>query len=199
MRQRLYGGVRGSFCKGTLYSIAKMVSSMCGVETITRQQKNTSFGANEFRDGVSYNEHQQRKDLVEYSDLANLATGECYVLLPVPLARLGRIQTPEVKLKNKNEGFIQSEEEVSSSGSKPKQSPSDNTNTENKGSKRRAQTTPKQEKPANQSTLSDSQDQNATKKEAEKATKGEKIEKPEKSKNPGERKKDLEDLEFLIL
>ena len=40
-------------------AITKMISSICGIETITRQQKNTSYGANEFRDGVSYSEHQE--------------------------------------------------------------------------------------------------------------------------------------------
>jgi len=106
------------FFKNKEPSIAKMVSSMCGTETITRQQKNTSFGANEFRDGVSYNEHQQRKDLVEYSDLANLATGECYILMPEVSTRVGKIQAPEAKLKNKNKGFeaiVKEESEVESS------------------------------------------------------------------------------------
>jgi len=41
--------------------IVRMISNMCGTETITRQQKNTSFGANEFRDGVSYNEQETKK------------------------------------------------------------------------------------------------------------------------------------------
>ena len=86
-------------------SIAKMISSMCGTETITRQQKNTSFGANEYRDGVSYNEHQQRKSLVEYSDIASLATGQCYAMLPEPEVRLSKIKTPEVHIKNKSQGF----------------------------------------------------------------------------------------------
>ena len=45
--------------------MGRLYSSICGSETITRQQKNTSFGANEFRDGVSYNEQQQEKPLVE--------------------------------------------------------------------------------------------------------------------------------------
>ena len=88
-------------------AIAKMVSSMCGMETVMRHQKNTSFGANEFRDGVSYNEHKERKNLVEYSDLANLAIGECFVLLPVPEARLAKIKVPEIKKKDRQDGFIQ--------------------------------------------------------------------------------------------
>jgi type IV secretory pathway TraG/TraD family ATPase VirD4 len=90
-------------------AIAKTVSSICGRETIYRQQKNTSFGAHEFRDGVSYSEQQQQKDLVEYSDLASLATGECFVLLPEPQVRVVKLQIPEVKLPNKNAGFMQSE------------------------------------------------------------------------------------------
>ena len=90
-------------------AIAKTVSSICGRETIYRQQKNTSFGAHEFRDGVSYSEQQQQKDLVEYSDLAGLAAGECFALLPEPQVRIVKLQTPEVKLPNKNAGFVQSE------------------------------------------------------------------------------------------
>jgi type IV secretory pathway TraG/TraD family ATPase VirD4 len=90
-------------------AIAKTVSSICGRETIYRQQKNTSFGAHEFRDGVSYSEQQQQKDLVEYSDLAGLAVGECFVLLPEPQVRIVKLQTTEVKLPNKNAGFMQSE------------------------------------------------------------------------------------------
>ena len=88
--------------------IAKMVSSICGTETIYRQQKNTSFGAHEFRDGVSYSEQQQQKDLVEYSDLANLKPGECFALLPDPSVRMARLQTPEAKVEDRNAGFIQS-------------------------------------------------------------------------------------------
>ena len=54
-------------------SIVRMISNMCGTETITRQQKNTSFGANEFRDGVSYNEQQTKKELVTQNDIVRRA------------------------------------------------------------------------------------------------------------------------------
>lgn len=94
------------FFRNTEPSIAKMVSSMCGTETITRQQKNTSFGANEFRDGVSYNEQQQKKALIEVDDLAALSTGQCYVLLPEPKVRLAKIRTKEVLVPTKQPGFI---------------------------------------------------------------------------------------------
>ncbi len=87
--------------------IARMVSNMCGSETIYRQQKSTSFGPNEIKDGVSYSEQQQQKDLVEYSDLASLKPGECFVLLPEPTVRIARIQTPEATMADKNLGFIQ--------------------------------------------------------------------------------------------
>lgn len=85
--------------------IGKMVSSMCGTETIMRHQKNTSFGANEFRDGVSYNEQERKKNLVEYSDLANLKVKECFVLLPEPKVRVARIDVPGAKIPSKNQGF----------------------------------------------------------------------------------------------
>ncbi len=94
------------FFRSTEPSIAKMVSSMCGTETITRQQKNTSFGANEFRDGVSYNEQEQKKALIEADDLASLSAGQCYVLLPEPKVRLAKINTKEVTIPTKQPGFI---------------------------------------------------------------------------------------------
>ena len=89
-------------------SIVRMISNMCGTETITRQSKNTSFGANEFRDGVSYNEQQTKKQLVTQNDISNLAVGECYMLLPEPEVRLAKVQTPKSEVPAKNEGFMQS-------------------------------------------------------------------------------------------
>lgn len=87
-------------------AIAKMISSMCGNEIITRQQKNTSYGANEFRDGVSYSEHQQKQPLVTEVDLANLSVGECYTLLPEPKVRLSKMHIPASSVKGKNIGFV---------------------------------------------------------------------------------------------
>jgi type IV secretory pathway TraG/TraD family ATPase VirD4 len=113
----IYGQYNGSsifgqfgtsfFFRNMEATITKMVSSICGMETVTRQQKNTSFGANEFRDGVSYSEHQQTKSLVDTEDLANLATGECYVLLPEPRVRISKMLVPEIKKENINPGFIE--------------------------------------------------------------------------------------------
>ena len=95
------------FFRNTEPAIAKMFSSMCGSETITRQQKNTSFGANDFRDGVSYQETEKKKELVEYNQLASLAVGECYTLLPEPKVRLSKIQMPRDKGKDITQGFMQ--------------------------------------------------------------------------------------------
>lgn len=115
-----YGGYAGSsifgqfgtsfYFRNTEPAIAKMLSSMCGQEIIMRQQKNTSFGAHEFRDGVSYSEQQYRNPLIEIDDLANLTLGECYVLLPEPKVRVSKIQTPEIDVKNQHIGFIQKQE-----------------------------------------------------------------------------------------
>lgn len=97
------------FFRNSEPSIAKVVSSMCCMETVVRQQKNTSFGANEFRDGVSYNEQQQKKPLISIDDLANLGVGECFTILPEAKVRLSKIKTPESKVKEINEGFVENE------------------------------------------------------------------------------------------
>ena len=112
----LYGQYEGSsifgqfgtsfFFRNTENIIAKQVSDMSGMETITRQQKNTSFGANEFRDGISYSEHQQKKLLIEPSDLSSLGTGECYVFLPEPQVRMAKIKIAQTTQSNKNDSFV---------------------------------------------------------------------------------------------
>lgn len=68
--------------------MGKLYSEVFGSETLTRQQKNTSFGANTHRDGVSYSEQQQERPLAKLDDFACLARGECYTLLPIPQVRL---------------------------------------------------------------------------------------------------------------
>lgn len=106
--QTIFGQFGTSFFfRSSEPSIAKMISSMCGTETITRQQKNTSFGANEFRDGVSYNEQQQRKALIEPDDIAALAVGQCYVRLPEPAVSLSKLQTKEAPWRAEQPGFVE--------------------------------------------------------------------------------------------
>jgi type IV conjugative transfer system coupling protein TraD len=94
------------FFRNTENIIARTVSSMSGNEIITRQQKNTSFGANEFRDGISYSEQEQKKQMIEPSDLASLATGQCYVFLPDPIVRIAKIQIPKISSIAKNSSFV---------------------------------------------------------------------------------------------
>jgi type IV secretory pathway TraG/TraD family ATPase VirD4 len=40
--------------------MGELYSKLCGTKITISQQKNTSFGANEFRDGISYNEKQDK-------------------------------------------------------------------------------------------------------------------------------------------
>lgn len=87
--------------------IGKMISEICGTETMTKQQKNTSFGVNSYRDGQSYTEQEKCKYLVEYSDLVKLTTGECYVILPSTNVRLVKIKAPLYKVEDISESFIQ--------------------------------------------------------------------------------------------
>ena len=61
---------------------------------------------------MSYNEQEHNKNLLEYSDLASLAVGECYVLLPEPQVRLAKIDVPQAKLQDKNKNFIPGKDRV---------------------------------------------------------------------------------------
>lgn len=84
------------FFRNNEESATRMISNLCGTKTLYKQQKNTSFGANEYRDGISYNEQEKQQKLVDGSDLSNLAVGECYALLPEPKVRLSKIQVPPI-------------------------------------------------------------------------------------------------------
>lgn len=87
--------------------MGELYSKLCGRKTTISQQKNTSFGANEFRDGVSYNERSEQSPLVPYEDFAKLSIGECYAILPEISTRVAKIQTPEAKIKDKNDWFME--------------------------------------------------------------------------------------------
>lgn len=94
------------FFRNTENVIARAVSTLAGTETVTRQQKNTSYGANEFRDGISYSEHEQKKPLIEPASLASLATGECYTFLPEPKVRIAKVKVLRALPVTRNQGFI---------------------------------------------------------------------------------------------
>ena len=80
--------------------MGELYSKLCGSITTISQQKNTSFDANEFRDGVSYNEKREKSPLIAYEEFSKLNIGECYTLLPLESVRVSRIQVPEAKLKD---------------------------------------------------------------------------------------------------
>ena len=48
---------------------------------------------------------------MKLEDFALLGLGECYILLPEPAVRLSKMKTPEAKMPDKNQGFIEKEEE----------------------------------------------------------------------------------------
>jgi type IV secretory pathway TraG/TraD family ATPase VirD4 len=172
----LYGQYEGSsifgqfgtsfFFRNTESLVAKQISDISGMETITRQQKNTSFGANEFRDGISYNEHQQKKPLIEPSDLSSLATGSCYVFLPEPDVRIAKIAVPYNNIANKQDGFLpkiespKSGEDNSNNGDKTQTTDEGTTNAEsvNYKEKRRERKLNRKDEQNHQNTNSKSED-----------------------------------------
>ena len=87
--------------------IGELYSKLCGAKTTVSQQKNTSFGANEFRDGVSYSEKKETSPLVSYEEFSKLNIGECYLILPLVSTRVARIEVPEAKIKDKNYWFVE--------------------------------------------------------------------------------------------
>ena len=90
--------------------MGELYSKLCGTATIISQQKNTSFGANEFRDGVSYNEKKENSPLVSYEEFGKLNIGECYTLLPLTSVRLSKMQVPQANLADKNSWFDEAKE-----------------------------------------------------------------------------------------
>ncbi|RYE27589.1 MAG: DUF87 domain-containing protein [Sphingobacteriaceae bacterium] len=86
-------------------AMAKIITETFGQKEYTLQQKNTSYGAHEHRDGVSYTEQERHKALISSDDVATLANLECFIGLPNPGVRIARIKIPPVSLAQKNEGF----------------------------------------------------------------------------------------------
>lgn len=86
-------------------SACRLISDIFGYQEIQNQQKNTSFGANEYRDGISYQEVHRQKPIITTDMLASLKDLECFVGLPNPNIRLARINVPLANITNKQEGF----------------------------------------------------------------------------------------------
>jgi len=90
-------------------AMLKLASELGGTNTITKQQKNISFGAHEYRDGVSFNEHEREKPRLEVSLITQLNVGEVICLLPLNKQRIAKLQVPLAKVKEKQPGFLPSQ------------------------------------------------------------------------------------------
>jgi len=87
-------------------STARLITDIFGNVEYASQQKNTSYGAHEHRDGVSYTEQEKRKSLITTNDIASLKDLECFVGLPDPQVRLTKLSLAPAQLERKNKGYI---------------------------------------------------------------------------------------------
>ncbi len=72
--------------------IAKVISEMSGLLEYKEQQQNTSYGAHEHRDGISYTEQERRRPLITIDDLSSLSDLECFAMLSEPRVRVARMR-----------------------------------------------------------------------------------------------------------
>lgn len=87
-------------------STARLITDIFGNIEYASQQKNTSYGAHEHRDGVSYTEQEKRKSLITTNDIASLKDLECFVGLPDPQIRITKLQLDPANVPCKNKGYI---------------------------------------------------------------------------------------------
>jgi type IV secretory pathway TraG/TraD family ATPase VirD4 len=71
----------------------EMITETSGKAEYLEHNKNISYGAHEYREGISYAEHKREKPLISAGDLASLKTLECYVRLPEPEISVAKITT----------------------------------------------------------------------------------------------------------
>jgi len=77
----------GQFNTNVIFKIletdeAQILAKRIGEIEYLTHQKNTSYGAHEFRDGISYTEQERKESLIKPNDFANLREREAYILLP---------------------------------------------------------------------------------------------------------------------
>jgi type IV secretory pathway TraG/TraD family ATPase VirD4 len=70
---------------------AKIIAKRIGEIEYLSHQKNTSYGAHEFRDGISYTEQEKKQDLVKVNDLSSLKPNQAFVLLPEPDVAISKV------------------------------------------------------------------------------------------------------------
>lgn len=76
---------------------AKTIAQRIGEVEYLNHQKNTSYGAHEFRDGISYTEQEKKQDLIKVSDLNSLKPNQAFVLLPEPDVAISKVSLEIVK------------------------------------------------------------------------------------------------------
>lgn len=87
-------------------STARLITDIFGNIEYQSQQKNTSYGAHEHRDGVSYTEQEKRKSLITTNDIASLKDLECFVGLPDPQIRITKLQLSPANVARINKGYV---------------------------------------------------------------------------------------------
>jgi len=93
---RLTGSVMlGQFGTNVIFRItqtdeATILAKRIGEIEYMMHQKNVSYGAHEMRDGISYQQIEKIKPLVNIHDLVNLEVFECFLLLPDPQVAISR-------------------------------------------------------------------------------------------------------------
>jgi len=76
---------------------AQLIAKRIGEIEYLTHQKNTSYGAHEFRDGISYTEQEKKQDVVKVNDLHSLRPHQAFVLLPEPDVAISKVSLEIVK------------------------------------------------------------------------------------------------------
>ena len=79
------------FFKNSDPSMNSLVTRTLGKSEYTSSSQTTSYGASEYREGVSIAEVQGTKELITHSDLAALGQGTCFVTMPTELIKVAKI------------------------------------------------------------------------------------------------------------
>jgi len=77
---------------------ARTIAKQVGEVEYLKNQKNTSFGANDIRDGISYTEQEKTQDVIKVNDLASLGEREAYIFLPITEVAITKVKF-EISLK----------------------------------------------------------------------------------------------------
>ena len=71
------------FFRSPSAAVAKFVEEDIGETVRKKFSEQTSFGADQVRDGISFGKDEERVSIVSYTDVQMLEDLECFVTLPV--------------------------------------------------------------------------------------------------------------------